>query len=504
MIRRTAQAIVLGTIGLPGCSRLKKTERAAAIGAVTGEEAGAAVGEAVLAKGGNAIDAAVAAALVSCIAVPSRCGIGGYGGHMTIAFAGEKKVTSIDFNSAAPAAAREDMFPLNDQGEVIGGVNSHGWLATGVPGTLAGLQLALDRFGSRPFRELVQPAIRLAQGGIVVSNGLANTVRGASGRFRKDPGSAKLYLPNGSPPKAGEQFRNPDLAALLSTLAKRNSVDSFYRGDIADRIAEAFQRSGGLVTKADLAGYQAREVKPLSLGLGDFELFTAPLTAGGLTVLEALSILKAAKWKPGSPDATHVRLEALRVAWKDRLEFLGDPQHGTVPIDRLLSASYAAQMSADVRAIAMEHRPLPIQGQKQLNDGTTHISSVDRRGNMVALTLTHGGSFGAQVTVEGLGLTLGHGMSRFNPRTGHPNSVGPGKRPVHNMCPSIVLRKGTPVLAVGAAGGCGFPTRFITRSRNSSLRKPRWRRRSARHAFIARARSRSSLKPAGLSVISPI
>jgi gamma-glutamyltranspeptidase / glutathione hydrolase len=452
-----ARVFLIGTAGLPGCTNRKQFRRRSGPGAVIGEAAGAAVGQQVLAEGGNAIDAAIAAALTSCVAAPSRCGIGGYGGHMTIALAAGPRITSIDFNSTAPAAAREDMYPLNAKGEVEGKINLHGWLAAGVPGTLAGLQFALDRFGTRSFRELVQPAIRVAENGLLVSSPFAASVRGAMPRFRSDPGSAKLYLPDGKPPNPGETLRNPDLARLLSTLAQRNSVESFYRGDIAQRIAEAFQKSGGLVSAEDLAAYQAREVKPLSLQYGAFNLFTAPLTAGGLTVFQALSVLKALKWKSGSPAATHARLEALRLAWKDRLDWLGDPEHGSVPVQRLLSAQYAAELAARVSSAVHHQTPLSIQLQSPAEDGTTHISSVDPQGNMVALTLTHGGSFGAQVTVDGLGLTLGHGMSRFNPRPGHPNSPGARKRPLHNMCPSIVLRNGKPILALGAAGGVRIP-----------------------------------------------
>src|SRR5439155_24635932 len=173
-------------------------------------------------------------------------------------------------------------------------LNYPGWLAAGVPGTLAGLQLALDRFGTRSFREAVQPAIALARDGAVVNSLFAQTLRGAA--LRRDPGLAKIYLANGRLPGEGERVRNPDLAALLTTLAERNSVESFYRGDIAQRIADAFQKNGGLVTAADLAAYRAREAEPLVMCWNDFGIHTAPLTAGGLTVLQAFAILQALNW----------------------------------------------------------------------------------------------------------------------------------------------------------------------------------------------------------------
>ena len=253
----------------------------AARGLVIGHSQGAEVGTRVLADGGNAVDAAVAAALVAGVVAVSQCGIGGYGGHLVVA-SPDGKVASIDFNSAAPAAARPDMFPLNAAGRVVGGVNSHGWLAAGVPGTLAGLQLALDRFGSRSLDQLIEPAIRFARDGFPISGAFAKSIASAAGQFRRDAGSARLFLPDGRPPEEGQTFRNPDLAAMLERLARDNSVAAFYRGDIAGRIAASFAKNGGLVTADDLAKYNAREVPPLELAWRGSTIYTAPLTAGGL------------------------------------------------------------------------------------------------------------------------------------------------------------------------------------------------------------------------------
>ena len=476
MLRVTGQLVAAGALGA-GCSlaATRKPPAPGKRGFVVGDPVGAQVGERVLADGGNAVDAVIAAALVSCITAPSRCGIGGYGGHMILALARGRKITAIDFNSMAPAAARPDMYAFDARGEVKHRANFHGWLAVAVPGTLAGFQLALDRYGTRSFRQLAQPAIALARDGFTISSGQAAAIRGAAQRLRNDPGSAKLYLKNGEPLKAGETAPNPELAQLLSSLAEKNSVEAFYRGDIAQRIAEGIRINGGLVTAGDMAAYQAREVEPLRLKWDEFDIFTAPLTAGGLTVLEALSILKALRWEqsPSGPTSTHARLETVRVAWKDRLDLLGDPEEVNVPVERLLSAGYAREVADKIQAAVKAERPLPLRIEKDLQNGTTNLSSVDRDGNLVAMTFTHGGSFGAQVTVEGLGLTLGHGMSRFNPHPGHPNSVAPHKRPLHNMCPSAVWREGRPVLAVGAAGGARIPntilevlTQFVARRRS--------------------------------------
>jgi gamma-glutamyltranspeptidase / glutathione hydrolase len=249
------------------------------------------------------------------------------------------------------------------------------------------------------------------------------------------------------------------LAKLLRTLAERNSVDSFYRGDIAQRLADEFRKNGGFVTAKDLANYHAREVEPLKLNWNEFSIYTAPLTAGGLTVLQALSVLKEIKWATIKDPltSTHARLEAIRLAWKDRLTLFGDPEKVKVPVERLLSASYIRELGSKVQAAVKAKQPVEIQVRKHTDEGTNNISSIDAEGNMVAVTLTQGGTFGAQVTAEGLGLTLGHGMSRFDPHPDHPNAPAPGKRPLHNMCPSVVLREGKPLLALGGAGGVRIP-----------------------------------------------
>jgi gamma-glutamyltranspeptidase/glutathione hydrolase len=463
MLALTGRLVVAGAAG-SSVAFAAESESPGPQGLVAGQLKGAEVGNNILRDGGNAIDAVVGAALTAGVAVPNGCGIGGYGGHMVIALKGGKKITAIDFNSAAPAAARPDMYPLDEGGTVRGKINEYGWLAAGVPGTLAGLQLALDRHGTRPFRELVAPAIRLADEGFAVSDGLARGIRAVANQLRKDPASARLLFKDGEALQAGDRYRNPDLAKMLEKLAKENSVEPFYRGDIARHIAEEFQKHGGLVTTKDMAAYTAREVEPLELKWRGFTVRTAPLTAGGLSVLQALSVLKALEWDKlaATPSRTHALLEALRVAWHDRLELLGDPEKTKVPVGRLLSESYAREMAAKVETATKARKPLPLKTESRPQTGTVHLNTVDRHGNAVALTLTHGNAFGACVTVQGLGLILGHGMSRFDPRPRHPNSPGPGKRPLHNMCPTIVSRDDKPVLALGGTGGRMIPNAIFS------------------------------------------
>ena len=379
---------------------------------------GAEAGNAVLADGGNAVDAIVAAALVAGVVAVTRCGIGGYGGHMTIGLP-SGKVTSIDFNSEAPAAARADMFPLDGKGHVKGNVNLHGWRAAGVPATLAGLQLALDKYGTQPLARVVGPAIRYARDGFAVYWPYA----GAAANLQRDAGSAKLFFRNGKLLQIGETYRNPDLADMLQKLADKGSVEDFYRGEIGRQIADAFQKNGGLVTADDMAKYRPLEVDPLRLTWRGHTIATAPLTAGGLTILQTIATLQAlgADWErlpKNSPVRTQAWLEALRIAWGDRLRLFGDPRHVDVPVERLLSAKYA-QESAEKIQLAIDHkRPVPVSTDGRTAGGTVHLSAVDGHGMMASLTLTHGDSFGAQVTVDGLGLILGHGMSRFDPAAG--------------------------------------------------------------------------------------
>jgi gamma-glutamyltranspeptidase/glutathione hydrolase len=430
-----------------------------AAGAIRGEPTAEKVGREVLASGGNAVDAAVAAALTAAVVVPHQTGIGGYGGHMTLAVEGGKKITSIEFDMMAPAAATPDMFSPDKSGKVVGQKNMYGWLAAGVPGILAGLELALKTYGTRPFRDVVQPALGYARDGFPFG-GAAAGVRASTKQLAADPGSRALYLRDGKPLAASDHYANPDLAHMLESLAADNSVESFYRGDIAKRIAAAFAAGGGITTAADFAAYRAREVAPLSMQWGDATIYTGTLPAGGATTLQALLLLKELGWADGAlsaGDRVQTQVEALRYAWQDRLQYFGDPEFANVPLDKLLSPASIHSAAAEIKKAVAARRPLPVRATSRPDQGTIHLSSADSHGNLVAVTLTHGGSFGARVTVPGLGLTLGHGMSRFDPHPTHPNAPGSHKRPLHNMCPTIVSLAGRPTYALGGRGGRKIP-----------------------------------------------
>ena len=463
--RRRMLLATLSCAGALACSRSSVGLQAppSATGYVIGEPTAAKVGARTLADGGNAVDAIVAAALAATVAAPHQTGIGGYGAHGVFAIDGGKTLWALDANSAAPQAMRADTFRLDAQGNVPGRINELGWLAAGVPGILAGLQLALDRCGTQSFGDVVQGAIEIARDGCRLPATVIKVIENSK-QLRSDPGSQNLYYRGGSTPKANEPFTNPRLADMLTTLAQHNSVDAFYRGEFASQIAEAFQQHDGLLTKQDLGAYRARLTPALSLSFGDkLTLHTAPLTAGGLTVLQVLHTLATLDWRTRLKEkhASRFLLEAARLAWSDRLAFLGDPEFVDVPQAKLLSTDYAGESADRVRASVDSGRPLQFATREREHGGTIHLSAADRDGNFAALTLTHGGSFGAQVTVDGIGLTLGHGMSRFDPQPDHPNAPGPGKRPLNNMVPAIVTRGARAVLAVGGRGGRKIPNAML-------------------------------------------
>ncbi len=457
--REFGKEIALGAVAASAGSWNACAQEGGSLGAVRGEPTADKVGMEILAAGGNAVDAIVAAAFVAAVVVPHQTGFGGYGGHATLALEGGRKITSIDFNTMAPAAAKSNMFSNAFTGKVTSQKNTYGWLSAGVPGILAGLELTLKRFGTRAFRDMLQPAIDLAKNGFPFG-GAAAALKPAAQRMSEDPGSLALYFKGGKPFEATDHYANPALARMLETLAQDNSSESFYRGDIAKQIAAAFAANDGIVTAADMAAYQAREVAPMQITWGDWSIHTAPLTAGGPTALLAMLYLQELKWAerdPAETDTAMLQVEAFRFAWQDRFEFFGDPQRGAKAFDEILEPSAIRSAAGLIEKAIATKKPLTVRMQSQLDQGTINLSAVDKAGNLAALTLTHGGSFGSGITVPGLGLTLGHGMSRFEPHRGRPNSPGPHLRPLNNMCPTIVCKNEKPMFAVGARGGRKIP-----------------------------------------------
>jgi gamma-glutamyltranspeptidase / glutathione hydrolase len=432
-------------------------------GYAVGEPEVEGVGAKILADGGNAVDALVATALAGAIMQPHQTGIGGYAAQGIFAVDNGSRIASLDANTRAPAAFTKGIFTPDVTGRVPGAKNHHGWLSVGVPGVIAGLKLALDEFGTFSFAEVLEPAIQLARDGFQISAAMATRITNAKASFENDPGTYRLFFPGGVAPKAGSLFKNPELADVLTALAKANSIEPFYRGDIATRIAEGFAMNGGLVTADDLAKYQARIEVPLRLEWEDYTMYTPPLTSGGITVLQTLAIMKALKWDSIQDGGRRLilRMEAMRLAWRDRLTLLGDPEFGPVAQEKLLSKDYASECAQRILSSVKAGKILDPDFSTSTQGGTLSFSACDKDGNIAALTLTHGDSFGSRVTVDGLGLTLGHGMSRFDPHPDHPNAPGPRKRPLHNMVPMIITKGTQPIVAIGGRGGRKIPNAMI-------------------------------------------
>lgn len=432
------------------------TTEAAAVSpmfAFSGHPQAVGVGKQVFASGGNAVDAIVAGAFMAGVVALPSTGIGGYGGVAMVGGLPDGRVSAIDFNGAAPMAMRENQY--QQMGEAGEAARMSGWTSVGVPGVLAGLQKLLQMHGTWPLARVMEPAIQAAHDGFVLSDAMAKQIEGHARQFANDPGSKKLFLPSGAAPVGGAKFRNRELGNLLGRLAKDGNVDAFYRGEFAEVIAAQCQQRGGWLTKEDMHAFQARSVEPLQLYWGDATLHTLPPTSGGMTVLQTLNILQALDWPGGiAPEQREVAfVEAMRLAWHDRLSRLGDPQFVHIPKAQLLSRQTAEQAALQVRQSLTQGRPLTGQSDGRSAGGTIHLNAVDASGLSVALTFTHGDSFGAHATVDGLGLLLGHGLSRFDPEPGRANSPASGKRPLHNMCPTLVTRNGQVELTIGATGG---------------------------------------------------
>ncbi len=432
-------------------------------GSVVGQPEADTAAVSVLKKGGNAVDAAVTAALLAGVVSPHATGFGGYGGVMMIYTGGD--VRCIDFNTVAPNAATSKMFDVvRSDGRygstVRGRANSVGHLAISVPGVLAGLAMALERFGTYTVADALAPAIRACQNGFRVSATLAGRIEGHERQIREHPETARLFLVDDAPPSAGDRLKNPNLAKLLEQIAEKG-VDEFYKGRIADRIVKHVQDNGGILAKEDMEAYEPRLVEPVHVKCAGCDLYSVPLCGAGVSLLQMCRIAEVAEldmWERDAARLAHGLTETMRIAWLDRYRHFGDPGTVDVPLDMLLSDVSIGAAGREVADYVSDGK----HGQCLLRPlgmgGTVHLSVVDEARNMVSLTLTHGPSFGSLVTLPRMGLLMNGGMSRFDPGSGLPNSVGPGKMPVTNMCPTLALRDRNPFLAIGASGGTRIPS----------------------------------------------
>jgi gamma-glutamyltranspeptidase / glutathione hydrolase len=427
------------------------------------------IGADVLKRGGNAVDAAIAVAFALAVTHPAAGNLGG-GGFMMIRLR-DGRTTAIDYREMAPAAATRNVY-LDKDGKLIEGEGGSlvGYRAAGVPGTVRGMELALKKYGSGrlTWAQLVEPARRLAHGFIVNLN-LARSLRANEDYLSQYPETRRIYLNHGNFYKEGDVFRQPDLAATFARL-QRFGPDEFYQGQTARLIAEDMKRHNGLITMADMRGYVAKERVPLHGTYRDHEIISMPPpSSGGAVLLEMLNILEGYdlnKLDWASSDRYHLMTEAMRRAFADRAEYMGDTDFVKVPIAGLIDKSYAARLRNTInpeRASSSEQvsagKPVGYE-----SDETTHFTVVDAEGNAVANTYTLNNSYGSAAVAKGTGMILNDEMDDFAAKPGTPNlygliqgernAVAPHKRPLSAMTPTIVLRKdGSLWFTIGSPGG---------------------------------------------------
>lgn len=418
-------------------------------------------GQEILLAGGNAVDAAVATALALCVVQPSSNGVAGYGGAMTIYLADEKRVLSLDYNCRAPRAAHENMYEPDPSGAdsswgefpaIVNKANNFGPLAVSVSATIAGLHLAAKTYGKVGWAKVVEPALKLAAKGFVVYEELPRVIKGLADNT--DDISRQAILPDGRIPEAGETWVQADLAKLLEVLAA--DPDSFYRGDVARLIASRVQEAGGILTEQDLADYHCEFTEPLTLDYKDVRLHAPTGVTGAICTLETLAILQklsAAGYTAPDPKYWADFAGALTLAWRDRLAYVGDVPGIDAKTAELISDAHASELAEIVRSGKVTKGS---GGADPLKE-TIHLSTCDADRNMVSLTQTHGGGWGTRFGIPGLGIVIGHGMSRFDPRPGLPNSPGSYKAPLHNMSPLVLTKGDAPVGTVGLPGGRMIP-----------------------------------------------
>jgi gamma-glutamyltranspeptidase/glutathione hydrolase len=443
--------------------------RSAMVGST--EEHASRAGLEILRSGGNAIDAAVAVGFALAVTHPAAGNLGG-GGFMVLRLA-DGRETTIDYRERAPAAAHRDMY-LDEHGTPVAERSLVGALAAGVPGSVAGMTYAQRKYGKLPLATVMAPAVALARDGFEVSWALADSLSADGQLLDRFPASARAFRrSDGTPLRAGDRLAQADLARTLSLIAE-HGPDAFYRGQIADLIAAEMARTGGLITRADLAAYEPRERPPV---VGEYRghriVSMAPPSSGGIALIQLLNILEAfplGEYGHNSSRTIHLVAEAARRVYADRSEWLGDPDHFAVPTAGLLSRRYAEHLRmgiSEVRATP-SHQVRPGQPREFESSETTHFVFVDPAGNALSTTTTLNGSYGNGQLVPGAGFLLNNEMDDFSVKPGTPNmfgliggeanAVAAGKRMLSSMTPTIVVKDGRTRLVLGSPGG----SRIIT------------------------------------------
>jgi gamma-glutamyltranspeptidase / glutathione hydrolase len=444
-------------------------------GVVVAQEGRAArIGAEVLERGGNAVDAAVATGFAMAVTYPRAGNLGG-GGYMLIHLAHHHRDVAIDYRETAPAAATRDMF-LDPNGEADPRKSRDSALAIGVPGTVAGLALALTRYGSGKFglADLIAPAIKLARDGMPIEDDIAESLPGSARRLARWPAAARIFLkPDGHALGPGDTLVQSDLAVTLEAIA-HNGPRAFYEGAIADKLAAAVRAEGGILSVEDLRNYRPLERTPVRGRYRGYDIVSMPpSSSGGVVLIEMLNILegyRSGELGTDTAERAHLLAEAMQRAYADRAAFLGDPASVTAPLGRLMSKPYGQKLRAAIDpAHATPARDVRPEGAPaHEGDNTTHFSVVARFGNAVSNTYTLNFSYGVGLVAEGTGVLLNNELDDFAAKPGAPNAYGltggdanapgPGKRPLSSMTPTIVLKDGTPFLVTGSPGG----SRIIT------------------------------------------
>jgi len=477
MVRlRFAAPFLLTLLAAPLALVAKEPVRTQHAMVVAQERLAAGVGAEILKQGGNAVDAAVAVGFALAVTHPQAGNLGG-GGFVMIRMA-DGRIAFLDFREMAPAKASRDMYLGPDGNPTRDSLV--GWRAAGVPGSPLGLEEAHRRFGKKPWRELVLPAVKLAREGFPVEEGLVSAIKGSTKALAADPESTRIFLRGGYGYQPGETLKQPELAATLERIAD-NGAKEFYQGETARRIAAEMQKHGGLITLDDLKAYRVLDRKPLE---GDYRgyhlILPPPPSAGGVGILQMLGMLEGSGYDAAGPDSSaevHYVAEVMRRFYADRSEYLGDPDFYNVPVRALLDPRYLARRKASIDPehatpsdLVQPGLPSTAAAHVAQYEGseTTHFNVVDAAGNAVSLTYTLNAYFGNGVTVAGTGVLLNDEMDDFAAKPGVPNMFGvvggeanaiePGKRPLSSMTPTIITKDGKLFMAVGAPGGSRITT----------------------------------------------
>lgn len=416
-------------------------------------------GAEMLARGGNAVDAAIAAAFALTVVEPMMVGIFA-GGFLLYYEASTGKVTAIDNYAIAPKAASPDMYTPDDAAgpmEAVGLANRVGYLSVGTPGSLKAWCHALERHGTMDLAEVMAPAIRYAEGGFKASPYLCHWVNEEAEHIARFPASAAMLLPGGQPLKPGDLLVQKDAGKSLRLISDGGS-DVLYNGSLGQTVAEDMASNGGLLTMEDLSSYELRFRDPVRGTYRGHEIVSmGPTSSGGVHIIQALNLLEGFDLRGmgyGTSDYFHVLLEVLRLCWADRFEYLGDPEVVDVPVGELTSKEYSDSRRSD---LDLESAATYGAGDLRVASGesrnTTHFTVADADGNVVTATQTINEAFGSRVVVPGTGLFLNDCMSLFDPHPGRPNSVGSGKRMLSSMSPTIVFKDDKPWFALGTPGG---------------------------------------------------